>query len=178
MVAVTIYGDLRHNTSVRINSWNHAMVDSASSTPRGCTHYKLRQLLRAVGRHYDAELAHAGLKGTQYSLLSAVVTMAPVQPAELARSMGMDASTLTRNLRVLIDEGWIVQGPGKDARSRLVEVTAMGRAKHKEAQRYWKRAQLALNQRLGTDSVVALHGLIDHGLGLLTDHANEAEVSA
>lgn len=151
------------------------MIVSTSHTPRGCTNFKLRQLLRAVGRHYDAELAQAGLKGTQYSLLSSVVAMAPVQPAELARNMGMDASTLTRNLRVLMDEGWILQGPGKDARSRLVDVTPAGRAKHKEAQRHWKRAQLALNQRLGTDSIVTLHGLIDHGLRLLNDPTHESE---
>ena len=154
------------------------MAESASNLPRGCTYFKLRQLLRAVGRHYDAELSHAGLKGTQYSLLSSVVAMAPVQPAELARHMGMDASTLTRNLRVLIDEGWIVQGPGKDARSRLVDMTAAGRAKHKEAQRYWKRAQLALNAHLGDDRVVSLHGLIDQGLVLLNDSTVNDEQAA
>jgi DNA-binding MarR family transcriptional regulator len=154
------------------------MAEFASTLPRGCTYFKLRQLLRAVGRHYDAELSHAGLKGTQYSLLSSVVAMAPVQPAELARHMGMDASTLTRNLRVLIDEGWIVQGPGKDARSRLVDTTAAGRAKHKEAQRHWKRAQLALNEQLGEHSVASLHGLIDDGLMLLNDPTNETEESA
>lgn len=154
------------------------MVVTSANTPRGCTNFKLRQLLRAVGRHYDAELAQAGLKGTQYSLLSCVVAMAPVQPAELARHMGMDASTLTRNLRVLMDEGWIVQGPGKDARSRLVDMTPAGRAKHKEAQRHWKRAQLSLNQKLGTDSVVVLHGLIDQGLELLADQPAETEDAA
>lgn len=140
-----------------------------SEAPRGCTNFKLRQLLRAVARHYDGELAHAGLKGTQYSLLSHVVGMEPVQPADLARHMGLDASTLTRNLRVMIDEGWVTQGPGKDARSRLIEATAAGRAKHTEARRYWKRAQLSLNERLGIAQVAALHQLIDHGLNLLVD---------
>lgn len=137
--------------------------------PRGCTNFKLRQLLRAVARHYDAELAQAGLKGTQFSLLSHVVGMEPVQPADLARRMGLDASTLTRNLRVMIDEGWVEQGPGKDARSRLITATPAGRAKHTEARRHWKRAQLGLNDRLGTAQVAALHQLIDHGLGVLVD---------
>jgi DNA-binding MarR family transcriptional regulator len=137
--------------------------------PRGCTNFKLRQLLRAVARIYDAEFAQAGLKGTQFSLLSNVIEQAPVQPAELARSMGLDASTLTRNLRVLIEQGWIVQGPGADARSRLVTPTDAGRAKQLEARRHWKRAQLALHQRLGPERVAALHALIDDGLALLDD---------
>lgn len=135
--------------------------------PSGCTNFKLRQLLRAVARHYDAELAQAGLKGTQYALLGHIVRLAPVQPAELARRMGLDASTLTRNLRVLIDEGWVIQGPGKDARSRLIEATASGRARFDEATRYWKRAQKSLNERLGIEQVAALHALIDHSLPLL-----------
>ncbi len=135
--------------------------------PRGCTNFKLRQLLRAVARIYDAEMARAGLKGTQYSLLSNLVAFEPVQPAALAQRMGLDASTLTRNLRVLIDLGWVTQGPGGDARSRLVRVTPSGRAKQLEARRHWKRAQLGLNERLGAEQVAALHALIDHGLSRL-----------
>jgi len=153
-------------------------TDPLIAPPRGCTHFKLRQLLRVVGRHYDAELAQVGLKGTQYSLLSHVVVLAPVQPAELARQMGMDASTLTRNLRVLMDEGWIVQGPGKDARSRLVQVTAEGRAKHRQAQRHWKRAQQSLNERLGSESVATLHALIEQGLAVLVDATDPIEADS
>ncbi|RPH45663.1 MAG: MarR family transcriptional regulator [Burkholderiales bacterium] len=142
------------------------MVDAVVQ-PRGCTNFKLRQLLRAVARLYDAEFARAGLKGTQFSLLSHVISMAPVQPAELARSMGLDASTLTRNLRVLVEQGWVDQGPGVDARSRLVTPTAAGRVKHAEARRHWKHAQRALQERLGAEQVAALHALIDDGLARL-----------
>jgi len=135
--------------------------------PQGCTNFKLRQLLRTVSRHYDAELARAGLKGTQFSLLSQVVKLGPLQPQALARQMGLDASTLTRNLRPLIEMGWVIQSPGDDARSRIIIATPAGRAKHTEARRHWKRAQLALNDRLGTATVVALHALIDDGLARL-----------
>ena len=135
--------------------------------PQGCTNFKLRQLLRTVSRHYDAELARAGLKGTQFSLLSHVVKLGPLQPQALARQMGLDASTLTRNLRPLIEMGWVTQGPGDDARSRLIAATPAGRAKHTEARRHWKRAQLALNDRLGAATVAALHALIDDGLARL-----------
>jgi DNA-binding MarR family transcriptional regulator len=137
------------------------------AAPRGCTNFKLRQLLRAVARHYDGHFARAGLKGTQFSLLSAIVSSEPVRPAELARAMGLDASTLTRNLQVLIEQGWVVQGPGDDARSRRIEATAAGRAKQAEARRHWKKAQLELNATLGVERVAALHALIDDGLARL-----------
>ena len=129
--------------------------------PRGCTNLKLRQLSREVTRHYDAYVVRTGLKNTQYSLLSHVVLLGPIQPVELARRMKLDASTLTRNLQPLVAQGWVEVGPGHDARSRLVSATADGRAKRAEAQRAWKQAQLALNQRLGEARVVQLHELID-----------------
>ena len=74
--------------------------------PRGCTNFKLRQLLRGVARLYDAELALAGLKTTQYSLLSQLLSLGPIAPGALALQLGMDPSTLTRNVKVLIDLGW------------------------------------------------------------------------
>lgn len=129
--------------------------------PRGCTHLKLRQLDREVTRHYDAHVAATGLKNTQYSLLSHVVALGPVRPGELATRLRMDASTVTRNLQPLVAAGWVVLGPGDDARSRAVEATPAGRAKRAQAQVAWKQAQLALNTRLGSTRVAALHALID-----------------
>lgn len=137
--------------------------------PRGCTNLKLRQLMRRVAQLYDAEMAKTGLRTTQYSLLSHVVNLGPLRPGELARAMKMDASTLTRNLRPLVDAGWVVQGAGADARSRLVEATPAGRIKRQEAQRRWRVAQESLNERLGSDRVVALHALLDECQDLLAD---------
>src|SRR5690348_16881097 len=125
--------------------------------PQGCTNLKLRQLMRRVAQHYDAEVGKTGLKGTQYSLLSYVCKLGPVRPVDLARAMKVDASTLSRNLRPLLAAGWIAMGPGDDARSRLVRATPAGRDKRQEAQRRWRVAQESLNAALGVDRVVALH---------------------
>jgi DNA-binding MarR family transcriptional regulator len=134
---------------------------------RGCTNHKLRQLTRAVTRHYDAHVAPTGLKTTQYSLLSHVVTLGPIRPTDLAQRMRLEASTLTRNLQPLLAMGWLTQGPGENARSRLIEATDLGRAKRVEVQRAWKQAQQALNARLGLERVAALHELMDDCLAAL-----------
>jgi DNA-binding MarR family transcriptional regulator len=136
--------------------------------PQGCTNFKLRQLMRRVARHYDAELGKSGLKTTQYSLLSHAIALGPVRPVDLATAMKVDTSTLARNLRPLIDAGWLELGPGPDGRSRLVDVTQSGREKRQEAQRRWRVAQEGLNHALGARRVVQLHGLIDECLGLLS----------
>lgn len=135
--------------------------------PRGCTNLKLRQATRLVTQHYDNEVSKTGLKITQYSLLSHVISLGPVRPGDLARAMRMDASTLTRNLRPLQDAGWVEVAAGGDARSRSVQITDAGRAKRQEAQRHWRVAQDGLNERLGADRVMALHALLDETIALL-----------
>jgi len=150
-------------------------MKSTDAQPQGCTHFKLRQLLRSVSRLYDGQIALAGLKGSQFSLLSHVLMLGPIAPSALAARMGMDASTLTRNLRPLIDKGWVLQGPGADARGRLVEITPAGSAKHSEARHYWMRAQLSLNQLLGDAQVAELHQMIAHAQSRLQVPADGPE---
>ena len=140
--------------------------------PRGCTNLKLRQLSRVLTRHYAGFVAPTGLKITQYSLLSHVVTLGPVGAGDLAAAMRLEASTLTRNLQPLVQQGLVQVIRGDDARSRVVQATAGGRALRVQVQRAWKRAQLALNIRLGADRVAALHALIDDCL-LQFDGAEE-----
>ena len=141
--------------------------------PQGCTNFKLRQLMRRVAQHYDAEMAQCGLKTTQYSLLSHVLKLGPTRPSDLAAAMKMDASTLTRNLRPLVDAGWVTLEAGADARSRLVHITDAGRDKRAEAKNCWKVAQLALNDSLGLERVAALHALVDASLALLAPAAEQ-----
>ena len=141
----------------------------AGTRPQGCTNFKLRQLLRVVARRYDEQLAHVGIKGTQFSLLSYLVTAGPAMPSRIAADMGLDNSTLTRNVAVLADLGWVQVGAGRDARSRQVSITDAGRAKRAEALPHWKTAQLALNARLGEPDVLALHALIERSFQRLND---------
>lgn len=132
-----------------------------------CTNLRLRQLVRLVGRRYDLEIQRSGLRSTQYSLLACVARLGPVQPAELAQRMVMDASTLSRNLGPLLAAGWIERQPGADARSRRLVLTPAGEAKLGEARQHWGQAQAALERELGPQRVAALHALIDDGLRIL-----------
>ncbi|MEO8546364.1 MAG: MarR family winged helix-turn-helix transcriptional regulator [Betaproteobacteria bacterium] len=138
-------------------------------SPKGCTNFRLHRLMRRLDQVYDAELARAGLKTTQYSLLSHVVRMAPVRPGVLAQAMDLQPSTLTRNLQALVAAGWVEVGAGSDARSRVVTATPAGIDKRKQAQRHWKAAQLRVNALLGEPQVRALHGLLEAALQQLDD---------
>lgn len=146
------------------------LAGSSTVQPQGCTNLKLRQLGRMVARHYEAHVAPTGLKGTQYSLLSYIVKLGPVRAGELAAAMQLDASTLTRNLQPLLRDGLVqMQAGPDDARSRLVVATGAGHTLRARAQKAWKQAQLALNDKLGRERVVALHALLDDCRALLED---------
>ena len=148
------------------------MQAKSTKRPIGCSSFKLRQLSRRVSQHFDHVVGTAGLKTTQYSLLTHVMRLEPARPMDLAAEMEMDASTLTRNLQPLVKQGWLAIGPGDDGRSRLVTLTDAGREKRAEAQREWKRAQVTFNDQMGEARVARLHELIDECLALMNEPAD------
>ena len=84
--------------------------------------------------------------------------------------MSMDASTLTRNLQPMSPTAGPRSARVPTAARAWSPLTARGRAKRAEAQRDWKRAQLALNEQLGVARVAALHALLDDCLATLSSH--------
>lgn len=133
----------------------------------GCTCFKLRKLTRAMSRLYDQHMATVGLKTTQYSVLSNAAR-APLPVAELAERLGMERTTLTRNLKPLQEAGWIELRPGADSRQRIVTITASGRDKVAEAFVVWRGAQRTFEELVGRDAVRALHLQLETTLTQLT----------
>jgi len=113
-----------------------------------CLCNALRQASRAVSRLYDQELREVGLRTTQYSLLRYLKHAGEVRQRDLGALTSLDETTLTRNLRPLIDAGWVSVDAGKDRREKLVRLTNAGMAKIKEAHPAWERAQERMRSRL------------------------------
>ena len=88
--------------------------------------------------------------------------------------MKMDTSTLSRNLKPLVQAEWVQVSAGTDARSRRVSLTQTGRLKRSEAQRRWRVAQDDIHRMLGQDKVAQLHDLIDSSMTLLEPLADVA----
>jgi DNA-binding MarR family transcriptional regulator len=133
----------------------------------GCTCFKLRKATRAMSRLYDHHMAAHGLKTTQYSLL-VNVARAALPIAELAERIGADRTTMTRNLKPLIEAHWVELKAGADSRQRIVTITAAGLQKIEAAATGWRTAQAELEQLLGRDAVRALHMQLDDTMAQLT----------
>jgi DNA-binding MarR family transcriptional regulator len=139
----------------------YGMAD-APRAARGCTCFKLRRLTRRVTAVYNRALAPCGLRVTQYSLLSNLRGTAAVPLCQLAQTLDLDRTTLTRNLKPLADAGWVEVRPSAlDARVRLVSLTASGAEHLRAARASWKRAQEEVTGTIGDAQLLQLHEMLD-----------------
>lgn len=132
-----------------------------------CTCAGLRRTTRRITQLYDHALAPVGLTANQFSLLSylygaEMMKAGGLSIKTLADRLGMDPSTLTRNLKPLASKGLVAdRADPDDGRARLVMITALGRSKLEAAVPHWRRAQSALNEKLGGDAAKKLRNLLD-----------------
>ena len=115
-----------------------------------CLCHRTRMASRAVTRFYDEMLRSTGLRATQLAVLVAVGRDEVFSITTLAKFIGMDRSTLTRNLAPLKREGLIRVGSEGWRRSRTVEMTKKGHSRLREALPFWETAQETLRQKLGS----------------------------
>lgn len=114
-----------------------------------CTASNLRRATRAIGRTFDRAIAPAGLKETQFSVLIGLSLAGEVPLLRLARELGLDRTTLTRNLGPLERDGLVSSAPGRDQRVRLLRLTPAGRHALRQAYPLWEAAQRNVVDVLG-----------------------------
>ena len=105
-----------------------------------CALAATRRTARLMTQFYDACLAEVGIEAAQFALLMALDGAQDAGQAGLAQMLGMDKTTLSRNLKLLREKGWVESARGEDARRREVSLTAEGKARLREAQPAWRKA--------------------------------------
>jgi DNA-binding MarR family transcriptional regulator len=129
--------------------------------PPECNCAAIRQAARHVTRHYDQHMAQVGLRSSQFSVLTKLKRMGPLRINELAAAMGMDRTTLGRNLLPLERDGLIAIGKGQaDLRSKEVTITTAGAEKQRAGLRHWQAAQAAFEQSFGARRSAELRALM------------------
>ena len=114
-----------------------------------CACRNVRRAARAVTGLYDRVLAPTGLRATQVTLLVALEKAGPIPFTRLAGALGMDRTTLTRNLEPLRRTGLLTLRPGEDRRVRLAAITDKGRKAVVAAIPLWEQAQRQITDGLG-----------------------------
>ena len=121
-----------------------------------CLAANLRRTSRLVSQYYDSALRPYGVRITQFNLLAALSLSGPTTISNLAAAFGIDRTTLTRNIKVLEDQGHVEQTVGADQRTRVVRLTAAGRRLLARALPHWRVAHNSLREKLGDEFTATL----------------------
>jgi DNA-binding MarR family transcriptional regulator len=132
-----------------------------AQTTAQCALANLRRAARAATRLYDEALAPSGLRSTQFTVLATVAAAATLSVTELAASLGMDRTTLARNLGPLERDGLLSIERGSDQRVRLVSLTDAGLKRLRAAAPLRARAQRRVLGTLGAETYRTLLGTLD-----------------
>ena len=135
----------------------------AEKMRRGCVGTRVGRLHRLVGRRFDESLRPLGLSIPQMEILSALTLIAePIKPSALAELLGMERSTMSRNLAAMEDRGWIApMEMSATGRSMTVAITEEGSAKLESADEAWSDAQAALVEAMGPDVTATIDNWLD-----------------
>ena len=125
-----------------------------------CVCSQVRRLARKLSSLYDARLSPEDLTITQYSLLADIERAGQLSHLVLAEKVGMERTTLTRNLRPLARAKWVAAATGKDRRQHLLQLTAAGRRKLIRSLPLWEEAQRQFLSQIGSESLQELRALL------------------
>ncbi len=123
---------------------------------------RTRFLSRSVTEIFDQALRPFGISSAQFVLLSMIDQAGSITRAEIARLQHLDRSTLTRNLRIILSDGWVQEVPeNADGRTKPIALTVAGKDLMFDAHPAWLRAQARAKALLGIDGTMALISIAD-----------------
>jgi DNA-binding MarR family transcriptional regulator len=128
-----------------------------------CSH--VRRTSRAISAFYDGFLESEGLTVTQYAILVTIARANEgIQRTALAAKLGMERTTLTRNLSPLEREGLIAAKAGTDKRARMIAVTPQGLRKLRRSYGQWLEAQKKFLEGFGPANVAKWKDLMERAI--------------
>ena len=101
-------------------------------------------------QHYERAFRGTGMRATQFSLLAMLTQTGPMALSVLAAHLGLERTTLTRNLRLLEERKLVrLRTEEADQRVRKVELTPAGRMAAKKGLAAWRKAQAGAGEIVG-----------------------------
>lgn len=121
------------------------------SAVENCTCFNIRRVSRVITQFFDAEVRRLGMRPTQTPILRALQAKNGWSMAELSEWLGMERTTLLRNLRPLQRDGLVrAKGAGRGGHVEL-QITPKGRAAIAKTLPAWRSAQDKVVATLGKE---------------------------
>jgi DNA-binding MarR family transcriptional regulator len=124
---------------------------------QGCLCTAARSAARGITTVFDRHLRPHGLRTTQFTILVNLMLRGPTAIGVMAKILGLERTTLTRNVAILAERGWTRDEiDTADSRSHIISVTSAGEDIVREAFGAWKDAQQRVASILGDSGVEAV----------------------
>jgi DNA-binding MarR family transcriptional regulator len=114
-----------------------------------CTCFNLRKAARLVTQRFDLTLRSCGINANQLSVLLGACDQDGILLTRMAKNLGMERTTLSRNLSLLEHRGMLSIEVGADKRERRIGITGKGRTLLEKAFPFWEKAQNEVVELLG-----------------------------
>jgi DNA-binding MarR family transcriptional regulator len=119
------------------------------SAIENCVCFNLRMVTRIVTKFFDAEMRRHGIRPTQGTILLALSSKPAWSMAELSDCLGLERTSLVRNLQPLQRDGLVTADGGGRGRRVELAITAKGRKLVEKFMPAWESAQSTAVQVLG-----------------------------
>jgi DNA-binding MarR family transcriptional regulator len=122
-----------------------------------CIAVRVRLINRVISALYDEALRPFGLRISQANILAAVAQLGESRPGAVSRILRIEKSTLSRDLDILKQNGWLESDPPTGGRNQTVRLTPEGAKLLGRIGPSWEKAQAEARRRIGEDGEAALH---------------------
>jgi DNA-binding MarR family transcriptional regulator len=126
-----------------------------------CGSFNFRRTARAVTRLYDAAMQESGIRSTQFAILVGIAKSQPVAIGTLGETLVIDATTLTRSLRLLKKEGLISVSERAKMRQRFVGMTPKGERVLARSLPAWRKVHQQFVETLGSQHWIELRNELE-----------------
>jgi DNA-binding MarR family transcriptional regulator len=135
--------------------WSDLLRDQVITMGDHCFALQARKTANLLARVYNSALEPLGLEISQFSTLSAVALERSDSITELASALGVERSTLTRNLKILERDALIVRSE-REGRRSMYRLTSKGRRMLLKALPLWNEVQARFSAALSNSSAPEL----------------------
>ncbi len=142
-----------------------------------CVCLGLRRAARQITRHYDRGLGKLGLASQQVTILAVVELNRSLSIGDLAAFLGMDRTTLTRNLRPLFVQRLVQRLASKDRRKKMINLTVIGRERLAQALPHWHVAQREALEAIGTQQWQKIRALLESAAASLEQRTTKSSAA-
>lgn len=118
-----------------------------------CYSTNLRRSANRISEYYNKQIKPAGITAAQFSLLNNLRRMNQANVTDWAQAVGLERTTMIRNIRPLESGGFIQRAEGH---GKTYKLSRKGENILKKADPLWQKAQRNIEEFLGDDDAEAI----------------------